>query len=100
LPCELCGPDGHNIGKMCAKDIHRRQHSDENVEKMEHQYSIILFDVSFCEVSAEMGICDDWFAQANINLVRQRLRATIGTRIPAFFELYIALCARPIFKPG
>ena len=52
----------------CTTKAKAMRATEEFQQKMEHLHSSVLFDVSFCEISSEMGICHDWLEQANINL--------------------------------
>ena len=52
----------------CTTKAKAMRATEEFQQKMEHLHSNGLFDVSFCEISSEMGICHDWLEQANINL--------------------------------
>ncbi|AMO72147.1 hypothetical protein AZE99_10065 [Sphingorhabdus sp. M41] len=53
----------------CTAEEKARQATENLRRELEQANTDIFFDVSFCEISPDMGVCEDWLEQANLNLL-------------------------------
>lgn len=53
----------------CTTEAKARRATEAMQRELEETNTEVFFDVSFCEISHEMGVCEDWLEQANINLL-------------------------------
>ena len=59
----------------CTVEAKARRATEEMQREMEQTNTDVFFDVSFCEISPAMGVCEDWLGQANINLLAAKKAA-------------------------
>tara|TARA_R110001606_G_scaffold52336_2_gene129806 strand:+ start:1268 stop:2281 length:1014 start_codon:yes stop_codon:yes gene_type:complete len=53
----------------CTTEAKARRATAAMQREVEQMNTEVFFDVSFCEISSNMGVCDDWLEQANNNLL-------------------------------
>lgn len=62
----------------CTVEEQARQATENMRREVEQANTEVFFDVGFCEISPDIGVCDDWLEQANINLLAAKKAARKG----------------------